>query len=82
MIDRIMARGRSFEINPELKEYYFEVWRVYDLWVMNQYSASEVLVIDMDTTDVVKSAEDATRVCLEVEEKLKEILNIRTAHIG
>jgi deoxyadenosine/deoxycytidine kinase len=82
VIDRIMARGRSFEINPELKEYYFEVWKGYDEWVMNQYAASEVLVIDMDTTDVVNSEEDATKVCRAVEDKLQEILNMRTAHIG
>lgn len=68
VIDRIMARGRSFEINPELKEYYFEVWKGYDEWVMDQYNASEVLVIDMDTTDVVKSKEDSLRVCRDVEE--------------
>ena len=41
----------------------------YDEWVMNQYAASEVLVIDMDTTDVVKSKADAERVCREVDEK-------------
>jgi deoxyadenosine/deoxycytidine kinase len=82
VIDRIMARGRSFEINPELKEYYFEVWKGYDEWVMNQYDASEVLIIDMDTTDVVKSEADAKRVCLAVEEKLNEILHISKAHIG
>ena len=76
VIDRIMARGRSFEINPELKEYYFEVWKGYDEWVMNQYAASEVLVIDMDTTDVVKSNADALRVCRDVEAKLSEILSI------
>ncbi|MFZ7946871.1 deoxynucleoside kinase [Bacillus sp. S3] len=75
VIDRIMARGRSFEINPELKEYYFEVWKGYDEWVMDQYNASEVLVIDMDTTDVVKSKEDSLRVCRDVEDKLNEILN-------
>lgn len=82
VIDRIMARGRSFEINPELKEYYFEVWKGYDEWVINQYDASEVLIINMDTTDVVKSDTDAIRVCLEVEEKLNEILNIAKAPIG
>lgn len=75
VIDRIMARGRSFEINPELKEYYFEVWKGYDEWVMNQYDASEVLVVDMDTTDVVKSNADALKVCRDVEDKLNEILN-------
>ena len=82
VIDRIMARGRSFEINPELKEYYFEVWKGYDEWVMNQYAASEVLVIDMDNTDVVKSNADAIKVCNAVEEKLNQILKIEKAQIG
>lgn len=82
VIDRIMARGRSFEINPELKEYYFEVWKGYDEWVINHYNASDVLIIDMDNTDVVKRPEDAKRVCHEVDERLKEILNITKAHIG
>ena len=74
--------GRSFEINPELKEYYFEVWKGYDEWVINNYNASEVLIIDMDYTDVVKSPEDAIRVCNEVDERLSDILNIEKAHIG
>ncbi|MDM5329511.1 deoxynucleoside kinase [Neobacillus sp. CF12] len=82
VIDRIMARGRSFEINPELKEYYFEVWKGYDEWVINNYNASDVLIIDMDNTDVIKRPEDAIRVCREVDERLKEILNITKAHIG
>lgn len=82
VIDRIMARGRSFEINPELKEYYFEVWKGYDEWVINNYNASDVLIIDMDNTDVVKRPEDAIRVCREVDERLKEILNMTKAHIG
>lgn len=82
VIDRIMARGRSFEINPELKEYYFEVWKGYDEWVLNQYAASEVLVIDMDNTDVVKSKADAINVCNAVDEKLNKILKIEKAQIG
>jgi deoxyadenosine/deoxycytidine kinase len=82
VIDRIMARGRSFEINPELKEYYFEVWKGYDEWVINNYNASDVLIVDMDHTDVVKRPEDALRVCSEVDERLKEILNMTKAHIG
>ena len=81
VIDRIMSRGRSFEINPELKEYYFEVWKGYDEWVMKNYHASEVLIIDMDTTDVVKSPADAKRVCADVDEKLNEILNISKVRV-
>jgi deoxyadenosine/deoxycytidine kinase len=82
VIDRIMARGRSFEINPELKEYYFEVWKGYDEWVINNYNASDVLIVDMDRTDVVNRPEDALRLCREVDERLKEILNMTKAHIG
>ncbi|WP_066371678.1 deoxynucleoside kinase [Neobacillus fumarioli] len=82
VLERIMARGRSFEINPELKEYYFEVWKGYDEWVMNRYHASEVLIIDMDQVDVVNSDHDAKMVCQKVEEKLNEILYISKAHIG
>ncbi|MBL4952231.1 deoxynucleoside kinase [Neobacillus sp. YIM B02564] len=82
VLDRIMARGRSFEINPELKEYYFEVWKGYDEWVMNRYDASEVLIIDMDKTDVVNNEADAQKVCRDVENKLNEILFTSRAHIG
>lgn len=82
VIDRIMARGRSFEINPELKEYYFEVWKGYDDWVMKQYDASDVLIVNMDTTDVVNNQDDARRVCQEVDLKLNKILNKTKAHIG
>ncbi|CEG29516.1 deoxyguanosIne kinase [Bacillus sp. B-jedd] len=81
VIDRIMSRGRSFEINPELKEYYFDVWKGYDEWVFNHYNASEVLVIDMDVTDIVNRPEDAARVCREVDNKLNEILFTKT-HTG
>lgn len=81
VIERIMSRGRSFEINPELKEYYFEVWKGYDEWVFNHYKASEVLVVDMDVTDVVNRPEDAARVCREVDNKLNEILFTKT-HTG
>jgi deoxyadenosine/deoxycytidine kinase len=82
VIDRIMARGRSFEINPELKEYYFEVWKGYDDWVINHYNASEVMIVDMDHTDVINRPEDAKRVCRKVDERLNEILNLTKVHIG
>ena len=78
VLDRIMSRGRSFEINPELKEYYFEVWKGYDDWVIDKYDASEVLIIDMDQTDVIKRPADALKICDQVEEKLMQILKIET----
>jgi deoxyadenosine/deoxycytidine kinase len=59
---RIGLRGRDFEQDQGLIDYYRTLWEGYDEWVTNHYSASEVLIIDMDKTDVVNNPEDAKRV--------------------
>ena len=73
VLDRIMKRGRSFELDTELVDYYRFLWEGYDEWVMNHYDASEVLIIDMDVIDVVEREEDKNKVIELVKEKLKEI---------
>lgn len=73
VLSRIQKRGRDYELDPELVEYYRFLWEGYDEWVQNHYKASEILVIDMDNTDVVKNPEDAERVCKEVEEIIKRV---------
>lgn len=70
---RIGLRGRSFEQDPALVDYYRILWSGYDDWVMNHYHASQVLIIDMDTTDIVNSADDAARVTAQVKDKLLTI---------
>ena len=73
VLDRTMKRGRSFELDTELVDYYRFLWEGYDEWVMNHYDASEVLIIDMDVIDVVEREEDKNKVIELVKEKLKEI---------
>ena len=73
VINRINLRGREFEIDDSLKEYYHFLWEEYDNWVNNYYNASEVLVIDMNVMDVVNNEEDKKKLIEMVEEKLKEI---------
>ena len=73
VIDRIMKRGRSFELDEELVDYYKFLWEGYDEWVLNHYKASEVLIIDMDVIDVVEREEDKIKVIELVKEKLQEI---------
>ena len=73
VINRINLRGREFEIDDSLKEYYKFLWEGYDNWVNNHYNASEVLVIDMNVMDVVNNEEDKKKLIEMVEEKLKEI---------
>ena len=73
VINRINLRGREFEIDDSLKEYYHFLWEGYDNWVNNYYNASEVLIIDMNVMDVVNNEEDKKKLIKMVEEKLKEI---------
>ena len=76
VMKRIKLRGRDFELDDSLIDYYKFLWEGYDEWVQNQYSASQVLIIDMDTLDVVNSEDDKEKLIGLVEDKLKE-LNIK-----
>ncbi|MGW4999605.1 deoxynucleoside kinase [Streptomyces hydrogenans] len=72
VLHRIGLRGREFEQDRGLVEYYRTLWSGYDDWVHKHYSASDVLVIDMNRTDVVNNPEDAARVAQQVREALVE----------
>ncbi|MBE6054406.1 MAG: deoxynucleoside kinase, partial [Clostridium sartagoforme] len=76
VLNRISLRGREFEIDESLREYYHFLWKDYDNWVQNYYNASEVLVIDMDKMDVVNNEADRNKLIELVEEKLKEVRNL------
>lgn len=67
---RIGLRGRDFEQDQGLVDYYRTLWEGYDEWVQHHYNASEVLIVDMDKTDVVNSPADAERVVQEVKVRL------------
>ena len=73
VLERIGKRGRDFEIDDSLEEYYRFLWEGYDDWVNNHYEASQVLVIDMDNMDVVNNEEDRDALVKAVEERLQEI---------
>lgn len=75
VMKRINLRGRDFEVDESLKEYYHFLWKDYDNWVNNHYNASEVLIIDMDTMDVVNNEADKHKLIEMVEEKLKKVRN-------
>ncbi|MGL4773714.1 MAG: deoxynucleoside kinase [Clostridium sp.] len=72
VLKRINLRGREFEIDDSLKEYYEFLWKDYDNWVSNHYKASEVLIIDMDKMDVVNNEEDKKKLIELVQEKINE----------
>ena len=73
VMNRIKLRGRDFEVDDSLKEYYHFLWKDYDNWVKNHYKSSEVLVIDMNVMDVVNNEDDKIKLIQMVEEKLKQV---------
>lgn len=75
VLKRIGLRGREFEIDDSLKDYYHFLWKDYDNWVKNHYNASDILIIDMDKMDVVNNEEDRIELVKLVEEKLEEVRN-------
>ncbi len=70
IINRIKMRGRSYEIDNKLVDYYRYIWEGYDDWMYNVYSKSSVLTIDMDSMDVVNNFEDRNNLIKIVKEKL------------
>lgn len=70
VMERIGMRGREFEQNQALVDYYRTLWEGYDSWLYKEYQASDVLVIDMDELDVVNNPENALWLVKKVEEKL------------
>ena len=73
VMKRINLRGRDFEIDDSLRDYYHFLWEDYDNWINNYYNASEVVIIDMDNLDVVNNEEDKENLIKTVEEKLREV---------
>lgn len=73
VLKRINLRGRDYEMDQSLEEYYRFLWEGYDEWVYNHYNASQILVIDADNTDIVNNPEDRKRVLCDIEAKLQEI---------
>lgn len=73
VLSRINKRGRDYELDPDLVEYYRFIWEGYDEWVNNCYNASQVITINMDKFDVVNNPEDAELLISMVKEKLNDI---------
>lgn len=63
---RIGLRGRDFEQDEELIEYYRTLWSGYDAWLQEHYKASDTIIVDMDVIDVVNNEEDAQKLVDQV----------------
>ena len=73
ILERIQKRGRGYELDESLVEYYRVLWSGYDEWIQTQYKASEVLIIDIDKYDYVNNLEDQKAVLEMITKKLDEV---------
>lgn len=72
VLKRIKLRGREYEVNDELKNYYRFVWEGYDEWIYSIFDKSQLLIIDADKIDVLNNYKDKN----EFMEIIKNKLNI------
>ena len=72
-LERIQKRGREYELDENLRDYYFKLYEGYEDWVDNHYNASHVLKINIDEFDYVNNEEDKQKVLAVIETKLAEI---------
>lgn len=73
VMERLHMRGRDFELDESLVDYYRLLWSGYDQWLEEEYNASDVLVVDMDNFDIVHNPEDYQRLISDVKTKLMAI---------
>ncbi len=66
-LERIGKRGREFEQDKDLYDYYYKLWKGYDEWIMNHYDHSSVLIIDMDQIDVENNPEQIDLIIEQIE---------------
>lgn len=72
-LERIVGRGREYELDADLKDYYYALWVGYDDWIKQHYTASDVLIINIDEVDYVNNPADAEAVIKLIEAKLEEV---------
>ena len=72
-LSRIVGRGREYELDEELYDYYYKLWQGYDNWIQEYYTLSEIVVIDIDKYDYVNNQEDKKKVLKLITDALNTI---------
>ncbi|HHW79989.1 MAG TPA: deoxynucleoside kinase [Acholeplasmataceae bacterium] len=73
VVDRINSRGRSFELDKDLLDYYRLLWQGYDDWLKDFYKASEVIIIETDNYNIVNNMEHRKIVVDMIKDKLTNL---------
>lgn len=55
IVNRILTRGRSFEVDAGLLDYYKYLWSGYNNWIDKYYNYSRVIKLDIDKIDFLNN---------------------------
>lgn len=72
IMNRVFNRGRDFEVDEDLVDYYRMIWESYQEWIKN-YKYSPVLIINTNNLNLVDNEEDKKYVIKLIEDKLLEV---------
>lgn len=72
VLKRIALRGREFEVEDSLREYFYFLWKDYDEFIKQYYTEENMLIIDMDNVDVVNNDSDRLNLIKLVEAKINK----------
>lgn len=72
VIERIMKRGREYEVDESLIDYYRSIWNNYENWI-EEYDYSPKIIIDTNELDLVNNEEHKKLVIKMIEDKLVEV---------
>ncbi len=70
IMEHINKRGRAYEKEKKLIEYFRILWKDYDDWLKNHYIYSDVIILDMDRFDVINKKDDQIKVIKMIKDKL------------
>lgn len=72
VIERVMKRGREYEVDESLIDYYRSIWNNYENWI-EEYDYSPKIIIDTNELDLVNNEEHKKLVIKMIEDKLVEV---------
>lgn len=75
IIKRIFERGRTFETDTKLIEYYKYLWKGYDNWIYKNYKASEIMEFSVDYCDFKKDHKLTKSVANAIRYRLDALAN-------
>ena len=72
IMGRVFKRGREYEIDDNLVEYYRMIWETYETWI-EEYSYSPKIIIDTNELDLANNQEHIDLVLKRIEDKLQQV---------